>query len=261
MTPPPAPASSFPTRLRRRAGSRATVPLSRRRSPTPASRPTSRTPRATTTSTRPSPTSSSPRAAASCCSSTTTARASPSPRRPRPRASRSSPTTVRSSGADYYVSFDNDAGRRRSRASRSSTASRPPARTRPPRVVVYMGGDPTDGNATMFHDGAVAVMEAAGIKPGARAPGNLGRRQVRHQLRAGADLARWQGRRRLGCQRHQRRRRHHDPRQEPQRPSRSRVRTPRRRSAERAARQADRHGLQAGQARGRGRFGPRHRSC
>ena len=32
-------------------------------------------------------------------------------------------------------------------------------------VVVYMGGDPSDGNAKMFHDGAVKVMEAAGIKP------------------------------------------------------------------------------------------------
>jgi D-xylose transport system substrate-binding protein len=34
-----------------------------------------------------------------------------------------------------------------------------------------MGGDPTDGNAAMFHDGAVEVMEAAGIKPAAEPPG------------------------------------------------------------------------------------------
>ena len=34
-----------------------------------------------------------------------------------------------------------------------------------------MGGDPTDGNAAMFHDGAVEVMEAAGITPAAEPPG------------------------------------------------------------------------------------------
>ena len=34
-----------------------------------------------------------------------------------------------------------------------------------------MGGDPADGNAKMFHDGAVEVMEAAGIKPAAEPPG------------------------------------------------------------------------------------------
>ena len=38
-------------------------------------------------------------------------------------------------------------------------------------VVVYIGGDPTDGNAKMFHDGAVSVMEAAGIKPAAEPAG------------------------------------------------------------------------------------------
>ena len=68
------------------------------------------------------------------------------------------------SGADYYVSFDNNkvgalegqmivdglkaAGKDASKA-----------------IVVYMGGDPSDGNAKMFHDGAVSVMSAAGIKP------------------------------------------------------------------------------------------------
>ena len=31
--------------------------------------------------------------------------------------------------------------------------------------VVYVGGDPTDGNAKQFHDGAVSIMSAAGIKP------------------------------------------------------------------------------------------------
>jgi len=37
--------------------------------------------------------------------------------------------------------------------------------------VVYMGGDPTDGNAKLFHDGAVKVMSAAGIKPAAEPTG------------------------------------------------------------------------------------------
>jgi D-xylose transport system substrate-binding protein len=31
--------------------------------------------------------------------------------------------------------------------------------------VVFMGGDPTDGNAKFFHDGAAKVMSDAGIKP------------------------------------------------------------------------------------------------
>ena len=72
--------------------------------------------------------------------------------------------------ANYYVSFDNEkvgalegqmivdglkaAGKDASKA-----------------VVVYMGGDPTDGNAKLFHDGAVAVMSAAGIKPAAEPTG------------------------------------------------------------------------------------------
>ena len=37
--------------------------------------------------------------------------------------------------------------------------------------VIYMGGDPADGNAKMFHDGAVGVMEAAGITPAQEPPG------------------------------------------------------------------------------------------
>ncbi|MBO9579214.1 MAG: substrate-binding domain-containing protein, partial [Microbacteriaceae bacterium] len=38
-------------------------------------------------------------------------------------------------------------------------------------VVVYVGGDPADGNAKMFHDGAVSVLEPAGVKPAAESPG------------------------------------------------------------------------------------------
>ena len=37
--------------------------------------------------------------------------------------------------------------------------------------VVYVGGDPTDGNAKQFHDGADKVLKAAGIKPAFETPG------------------------------------------------------------------------------------------
>src|SRR4029077_7943046 len=36
----------------------------------------------------------------------------------------------------------------------------------------YVGGDPTDGNAKQFHDGADKVMSAAGIKPAFSTPGS-----------------------------------------------------------------------------------------
>ncbi len=73
-------------------------------------------------------------------------------------------------GADYYVSFDNiEVGRLEGQTVLDGlkAAGKDPATA----VVVYMGGDPTDGNAKMFHDGAVEVMEAAGIKPAAEPPG------------------------------------------------------------------------------------------
>jgi len=73
-------------------------------------------------------------------------------------------------GADYYVSFDNTkVGEMEGQTVLDGlkTAGKDPASA----VVVYMGGDPTDGNAKMFHDGAVKVMEAAGIKPAAEPPG------------------------------------------------------------------------------------------
>jgi len=73
-------------------------------------------------------------------------------------------------GADYYVSFDNvKVGELEGQTVLDGlkTAGKDPATA----VVVYMGGDPTDGNAAMFHDGAVSVMEAAGIKPAAEPTG------------------------------------------------------------------------------------------
>ncbi|MEJ0100614.1 MAG: substrate-binding domain-containing protein [Pseudomonadota bacterium] len=67
-------------------------------------------------------------------------------------------------GTDYYVSFDN--GKVGELEGQSivdglKAAGKDPARA----VVVFMGGDPADGNAKMFHDGAVKAMSAAGIKP------------------------------------------------------------------------------------------------
>ncbi|KQP71831.1 sugar ABC transporter substrate-binding protein [Microbacterium sp. Leaf288] len=73
-------------------------------------------------------------------------------------------------GADYYVSFDNtEVGRLEGQTVLDGleAAGKDPATA----IVVYMGGDPTDGNAAMFHDGAVEVMEAAGIKAAAEPPG------------------------------------------------------------------------------------------
>ena len=73
-------------------------------------------------------------------------------------------------GADYYVSFDNEkVGELEGQAivDGLKAAGKDPARA----VVVYMGGDPADGNAKMFHDGADKVMSAAGIKPAQEPPG------------------------------------------------------------------------------------------
>ena len=73
-------------------------------------------------------------------------------------------------GAAYYVSFDNVkvgglegqmiVDGLKAAGKNPKTAS-----------VVYVGGDPADGNAKMFLDGAVAVMSAAGIKPAGETPG------------------------------------------------------------------------------------------
>lgn len=72
--------------------------------------------------------------------------------------------------ADYYVSFDNEkvgALEGQSVVDGLKAAGKDPASA----VVVYMGGDPTDGNAKLFHDGAAKVMSDAGIKPAAEPTG------------------------------------------------------------------------------------------
>lgn len=72
--------------------------------------------------------------------------------------------------ADYYVSFDNE---KVGELEGQSIVDGLKAEGKDPAsaVVVYMGGDPTDGNALLFHDGAVKAMSAAGIKPAAEPTG------------------------------------------------------------------------------------------
>lgn len=73
-------------------------------------------------------------------------------------------------GADYYVSFDNEKVGElegQSIVDGLKAAGKDPAKS----VVVYMGGDPADGNAKMFRDGAHRVMSAAGITPAQEPPG------------------------------------------------------------------------------------------
>jgi D-xylose transport system substrate-binding protein len=72
--------------------------------------------------------------------------------------------------ADYYVSFDNTkvgALEGQMIVDGLKANGKDPSTAK----VVYMGGDPTDGNAKLFHDGAAAVMSAAGIKPAAEPTG------------------------------------------------------------------------------------------
>jgi D-xylose transport system substrate-binding protein len=72
--------------------------------------------------------------------------------------------------ADYYVSFDNvKVGELEGQSivDGLKAAGKDPATAK----VVYMGGDPTDGNAKLFHDGAVKAMSAVGIKPAAEPVG------------------------------------------------------------------------------------------
>lgn len=67
-------------------------------------------------------------------------------------------------GADYYVSFDNftvGALQGQMILDGLAAAGKDPATA----SVIYSSGDPTDGNAAMFFDGAKSVLDAAGVKP------------------------------------------------------------------------------------------------
>ena len=90
--------------------------------------------------------------------------------RPRRRASRWSRCDRPLQGADVYVSYNNfKIGQIEGQAivDGLKAQGKDPATA----TVVYVGGDPTDGNAKMFHDGAVDAMEKAGIKPAAETRG------------------------------------------------------------------------------------------
>jgi D-xylose transport system substrate-binding protein len=73
-------------------------------------------------------------------------------------------------GADYYVSFDNfHVGELQGQMIVDGLKAKKidPAKAK----VVYVPGDPVDGNAKQFHDGADSVMSKAGIKPVRSTPG------------------------------------------------------------------------------------------
>ena len=73
-------------------------------------------------------------------------------------------------GADYYISFDNfHVGELEGQmiVNGLKAANKDPNTA----SVVYVGGDPTDGNAKQFHDGADKVMKEAGIKAAFKTPG------------------------------------------------------------------------------------------
>ncbi|MCP2637747.1 substrate-binding domain-containing protein [Microbacterium sp. HD4P20] len=73
-------------------------------------------------------------------------------------------------GADYYVSFDNvEVGRLQGQTVLNGLEAKGVAPA--DATVVYIGGDPTDGNAAMFHEGADEVLSEAGITPAAEPPG------------------------------------------------------------------------------------------
>ena len=154
-------------------------------------------------------------------------------------------------GADLYISFDNfqvgelqgqmivDA--MKAKGTDIATAN-----------IVYVGGDPTDGNAKQFHDGADKTLKAAGMTaPAFETPGAWDATKSGVAFEQALHRAGGQGRRSLGGQRHQRRCGHPGAGQERpdhpgQRPGRVADRP-----AERPAGQAVRHGLQAVPARGR----------
>ena len=73
-------------------------------------------------------------------------------------------------GADYYISFDNfRVGELEGQMIVDGLKAE--GKDAATAKVVYVGGDPTDGNAKQFHDGADKVMSEAGIKPAFETPG------------------------------------------------------------------------------------------
>jgi D-xylose transport system substrate-binding protein len=74
-------------------------------------------------------------------------------------------------GADYYISFDNfHVGELEGQMIVDGLKAE--GKDAATAKVVYVGGDPIDGNAKQFHDGADKVMSEAGIKPAFETPGS-----------------------------------------------------------------------------------------
>jgi D-xylose transport system substrate-binding protein len=74
-------------------------------------------------------------------------------------------------GADLYISFDNfHVGELQGQM--LVDALKAAGKDVATASIVYVGGDPTDGNAKQFHDGADSVLKAAGmVKPAFETPG------------------------------------------------------------------------------------------
>ncbi len=74
-------------------------------------------------------------------------------------------------GADFYISFDNfHVGELEGQMIVDGLKAKGTDISK--ANVVYVGGDPTDGNAKQFHDGADKVMKAAGlVEPAFETPG------------------------------------------------------------------------------------------
>ena len=155
-------------------------------------------------------------------------------------------------GADYYISFDNfGVGELQGQmiVDGLKAAGKDPATAK----VVYVGGDPTDGNAKQFHDGADEVMAAAGIKPSFETPGSWMPAKVQTYFEQAYTAHEGRYRRRLGRERLQRRQRDLGAGQERQEGAGQRPGRQPARPAERPARQAGGDGLQAVPARGASR--------
>ena len=73
-------------------------------------------------------------------------------------------------GSDYYVSFDNT---KVGELEGQTVLDGLKAAGKDPKTasVVFGYGDPADGNAKMFKDGAVSILTAAGVKPAAEMTG------------------------------------------------------------------------------------------
>ena len=81
-------------------------------------------------------------------------------------------------GADYYISFDNfHVGELEGQMIVDGLKA--DGKDIATANVVYIGGDPTDGNAKQFHDGADSVLKAAGMQAGVRDAGHVGPPEVR----------------------------------------------------------------------------------